>query len=345
MINLNSLVRKNVRALTSYSSARNEFNDSAEVYLDANESPYETGLNRYPDPFQKSLKQIISKIKGIPTNNILLGNGSDEVLDLLFRAFCEPRIDNVITHNPSYGMYPVLASLNDVEIQTVNLEEGFELNSSAMIEASDKNTRLFFICSPNNPSGNILSKDEIKKILGVKNALVIIDEAYIDFAKEDSWLDELPIYDNLIVCQTLSKAWGLAGLRIGMCFASEAIIQVLNSIKPPYNINTLSQQTAIETLGNEILFKTNLEKILSEKNKLETALEGFSCIEKVYPSEANFLLVKVANANDLYRFLLRNKVVVRNRSTEYLCENCLRITIGTPNENSRLLKCIKNYEI
>ena len=345
MINLNSLVRKNVRALTSYSSARNEFNDSAEVYLDANESPYETGLNRYPDPFQKRLKQKIGKLKGIPTSNILLGNGSDEILDLLFRAFCEPRIDNVITHNPSYGMYPVLAGLNDVEIRKVNLEEGFELNSFAMIDASDKNTKLFFICSPNNPSGNVLNKNEIKKLLGIKNALLVIDEAYIDFAKEDSWLRELSNYKNLIICQTLSKAWGLAGLRTGMCFASEEIIEVLNSIKAPYNINVLSQQMALETLGNEVLFKTNLKEILTEKTNLKTALEGVSCIEKIYPSDANFLLVKVSNADDLYDFLIRNKTVVRNRSTEYLCKNCLRITIGTPTENSRLLKCLKNYEI
>lgn len=344
MINLNSLVRKNVKKLTSYSSARNEFDDSAEVYLDANENPYETGLNRYPDPLQKALKKKIGELKGIPSSNILLGNGSDEILDLLFRAFCEPRIDNVITHNPSYGMYPVLANLNEVEIRKVNLEEGFELSSSAMIRASDNKTKLFFICSPNNPSGNILNNSEIKKLLEVENALVVIDEAYIDFANEDSWLNELSNYDNLIICQSLSKAWGLAGLRIGMCFASEAIIQVLNSIKPPYNINVLSQQMAIETLGNEAQFETNLEKILCEKTKLETALEGVYCIVKVYPSEANFLLVKVSNAYELYDFLLRKKVVVRNRSAEYLCENCIRISIGTPTENSRLLKCLKNYE-
>jgi histidinol-phosphate aminotransferase len=343
MIDINSLVRKNILSLTPYSSARNEFDDSAEVYLDANENPYETGLNRYPDPFQKALKKKIGELRRISANNILLGNGSDEILDLLFRTFCEPRIDNVITHNPSYGMYPVLASLNDVEIRKINLEEGFELNSSAMIEASDKNTKLFFICSPNNPSGNILNKSEIKKILRVENTLVIIDEAYIDFTNEDSWLNELPNYDNLIVCQTLSKAWGLAGLRIGICFASAAIIRVLNAIKPPYNINVLSQQMAIETLENEDQFNTNLEEILCEKAILETELEGIACVEKVYPSEANFLLVKVTNAGDLYNFLIKNKVVVRNRSTEYLCENCVRISIGTPIENNRLLNCLKNY--
>lgn len=344
MINLNSLVRKNVGALISYSSARNEFDDLAEIFLDANENPYDTGLNRYPDPLQKDLKKRIGELKGIPTSNILLGNGSDEVLDLLFRAFCDPRVDNVITHNPTYGMYAVLAGINDVEIRKASLENDFQLRSSAMIDASDKNTKLFFICSPNNPSGNILNKSEIIKILKVKNALIVIDEAYIDFAKEDSWLNELSNYDNLIICQTLSKAWGLAGLRIGICFASQSIIQVLNSIKTPYNLNVLSQQAALKALSNEALFEADLEEIMYEKTKLKTELIEVSCVEQVYPSNANFLLVKVTNADDLYDFLIRNKVVVRNRSKEYLCENCLRITIGTPKENKRLLNCLKKYE-
>lgn len=344
MIKLNLLIRKNVLAITPYSSARDEFSNTGNVYLDANENPYDTGLNRYPDPFQNDLKKRIGKLKGIKPNQILLGNGSDEILDLLFRTFCDPRIDNVITHNPSYGMYPVLASLNDIEIRTVGLENDFQLNASKMVEASDKNTKLFFICSPNNPSGNILNKAEIKKILEVENALVVIDEAYIDFNKEDSWLKELPNYDNLIVCQTLSKAWGLAGLRIGMCFASQAIIKILNSIKPPYNLNVLSQQTALKALSNVAQFKAKLEEILYEKTKLETVLKGIACIEKVYPSQANFLLVKVANADDVYGFLLRNKVVVRNRSKEYMCDNCLRITIGTPKENKFLLNLLKYYE-
>lgn len=344
MVELNSLIRKNVLAITPYSSARDEFSNIADVYLDANENPYNTGLNRYPDPFQNDLKKRIGELKGIEPIQILLGNGSDEVLDLLFRAFCEPRIDNVITHNPTYGMYAVLAGINDVEIRKVGLENDYQLSSSAMIEASDKYTKLFFICSPNNPSGNTLNKVEIRKILEVKNTLVVIDEAYLDFSKEESWLTELSNYDNLIICQTLSKAWGLAALRIGMCFASQATIKILNSIKPPYNINVLSQQAALKALSKEVQFKANLEEILFEKTKLKTELKGIACIEKVYPSEANFLLVKVSNADDVCDFLLRNKVVVRNRSKEYICDNCIRITIGTPGENDLLLNLLKDYE-
>ncbi len=343
MINLNTLVRKNVLALSPYSSARDEFDNTAKVYIDANENPYGTGTNRYPDPFQKALKTKIGEVKGVNPHNMLLGNGSDEVLDLLFRAFCEPGEDNVIMHNPGYGMYPVLAGINNVEIRKVNLEDGFKLNPSKMIEASDKNTKLFFICSPNNPSGNILNKANIQKILAVKNALVVIDEAYIDFAPTDSWLTELNNYPNLVVCQTLSKAWGLAGLRVGMCFASKAIIKVLNSIKPPYNLNVLSQQEALNALTNEALFKINLNKILYEKTKLEANLKKLAYVNNVYRSDANFLLIKVSNAHGLYHFLLKNKVVVRNRSKEYLCDNCLRITIGTPEENNILLNCLKNY--
>lgn len=344
MIKLNSLIRKNVLAITPYSSARDEFSNTADVYLDANENPYDTGLNRYPDPFQNDLKKKIGKLKGIDPNQILLGNGSDEVLDLLFRAFCEPRGDNVITHNPTYGMYAVLAGINDVEIRTVGLENDFQLNASTMIDAGDKNTKLFFLCSPNNPSGNILNRAEIKKILDVKNTLVVIDEAYIDFSNENSWLTELSNYDNLIICQTLSKAWGLASLRIGMCFASQAIIKVLNSIKPPYNLNVLSQQKALETLEDKNQFRVNLEEIISEKANLESKLKEMNWIEKVYPSDANFLMVKVPNANGLYDFLSRNKAVIRNRSKEYMCDNCLRITIGTPKENKILLTLLKDYE-
>ncbi len=343
MQDIKQLVRKNVTALKPYSSARDEFSNTAKIYLDANENPFNNGLNRYPDPYQHKLKTKLSKLKNVSTSNILLGNGSDEVLDLLFRAFCEPRIDNVVSHNPSYGMYSVLAGINNVEIRKVNLDESFRLNASNMIKASDKNTKLFLICSPNNPSGNVMHKGEIKKLLELKQGLVIIDEAYIDFTKTKSWLPELNNYNNLVVCQTLSKAWGLAGLRVGICFASIPIIEVLNSIKPPYNINTLTQETAIIALENYVVFKKNIATILKEKRKLEAKLKSFSYVEDVFPSEANFLLIRVKKANDLYNFLIRKKIIVRNRSNEYLCNNCLRITVGTPKENQFLLNYLKNY--
>ena len=342
-MNIKNLIRPNIKALTPYSSARDEFTEVADVYLDANENPFENGYNRYPDPYQIKVKERLSQIKGVGVKNMLLGNGSDEVLDLIFRAFCEPGIDNIVSHNPSYGMYPVLAEVNNININKVPLDEGFELNEEKMIEASDAQTKIFFICSPNNPSGNILAKEEIRKLLDLKKALVVIDEAYIDFADEGSWLSELDNYENLIVCQTLSKAWGLAGIRLGMCFASEEIISVLNAIKPPYNVNELTQQKALEVLNDESTFQKNLKVILDEKKKLEEILPELDCIEQVFPSDANFFLVRVQDANDLYDFLLKRKVIVRNRSKEYLCENCLRLTIGTPEENEKLIEGLREY--
>ncbi|SMD34457.1 histidinol-phosphate aminotransferase [Reichenbachiella faecimaris] len=342
-MDITKLIRKNIINLTPYSSARDEFDHVAEVYLDANENPFQNGFNRYPDPYQSKVKARLSKIKGIPATNILLGNGSDEVLDLIYRAFCEPGVDNVISHNPSYGMYPVLSEINNLTLRKVNLETGFTLNAQKMIDASDEQTKLFFICSPNNPSGNILAREEVKKILDLQKGLVVIDEAYIDFAETDSWLSELDNYPNLIVCQTLSKAWGLAGLRVGMCFASQEIIQVLNAIKPPYNVNELSQQAALKVLNEEENFKTNLKIILEEKLKMERELDGLPCILKRYPSDANFILVRVNDAKVLYDYLMERQIIVRNRSKEYLCDNCLRLTIGTPEENQRLLMGIEDY--
>ena len=330
--------------MTPYSSARDEFDHVAEVYLDANENPFENGFNRYPDPYQKAVKNRLSEIKGVLPESILLGNGSDEVLDLIYRAFCEPGVDHVISHNPSYGMYPVLSEINNVSLRQVNLEEGFQLNAAAMIEASDADTKLFFICSPNNPSGNLLAKKEIKKLLDLQQGLVVIDEAYIDFANSDSWLSELKNYPNLIVCQTLSKAWGLAGLRVGMCFASKDIIRILNAIKPPYNVNELSQQAALKALNEEDNFKSNLKVILDEKKKMEKALDELPCILKRFPSDANFILVRVANANGLYDYLMEKQIIVRNRSKEYLCDNCLRLTVGMPEENERLINGLRSYQ-
>lgn len=343
-MNIRKLLRPNIANMTPYSSARDEFEDVADVYLDANENPFENGVNRYPDPYQKEVKKRLSEIKGVPSENILIGNGSDEVLDLIFRAFCEPKQDNIISHNPSYGMYPVLCEINDIELRKVNLEEGFRLNADKMLAASDKQSKLFFICSPNNPSGNLLSKEEIKKILDAQKGIVIIDEAYIDFADSDSWLTELEDYPNLIVCQTLSKAWGQAGLRVGMCFAAREIIDVLNAIKPPYNVNVLSQEVALKALNQEDEFKKNLAVILDEKIKVENALKEFSSILELFPSDSNFVLARVDDANAMYDFLLNRKVIVRNRSKEYLCNNCLRFTIGIPKENERLIESIKEYE-
>lgn len=344
-MDISKLIRKNILSLTPYSSARDEFDHVAEVYLDANENPFENGYNRYPDPYQKKVKDRLSEIKGVATENILLGNGSDEVLDLIYRAFCESGVDNVVSHNPCYGMYPVLSEINDVPLRKVNLEEGFQLNAQSMIDASDNQTKLFFVCSPNNPSGNLLAKEEIKKILDLQRGLVVIDEAYIDFAATDSWLSELANYPNLIVCQTLSKAWGLAGLRVGMCFASKEIIQVLNAIKPPYNVNELSQQAALKALNEEENFKSNLKIILDEKLKMEEALDELPCILTRFPSDANFIFVRVEDAKGLYDFLMAKQIIVRNRSKEYLCENCLRLTIGTPEENRRLLEGLMSYQL
>ncbi|MGL1887289.1 MAG: histidinol-phosphate transaminase [Reichenbachiella sp.] len=343
-MDIRNLLRDNIKSMTPYSSARDEFEDVADVYLDANENPFENGVNRYPDPYQKDVKKRLSEIKGVPTENILIGNGSDEVLDLIFRAFCEPKQDNVISHNPSYGMYPVLCEINDIELRKVNLDPGFKLDADKMLSASDDHTKLFFICSPNNPSGNLLAKEEIKKILDSQQGIVIIDEAYVDFSDSDSWLAELNSYPNLIVCQTLSKAWGLAGLRMGMCFASKEIISVLNAIKPPYNVNVLSQEAALKILNKEDEFKKNLQIILEEKIKVEKALESFSSVLELFPSDSNFVLSRVDNAYEMYDFLLKRKVIVRNRTKEHLCDNCLRFTIGTPKENLKLLEGIKEYE-
>ncbi|WP_109831640.1 histidinol-phosphate transaminase [Reichenbachiella versicolor] len=343
-MDIKKLIRPNILALTPYSSARDEFTEIAEVYIDANENPFENGVNRYPDPYQMQVKNRLSEIKGIPTENMLIGNGSDEVLDLIFRVFCEPKQDNIISHNPSYGMYPVLCEVNDVELRKVNLEEGFILNAEEIINASDERTKIFFICSPNNPSGNLLQEEAITKVLESKKGIVVIDEAYIDFAHANSWITKLKQYSNLIVCQTLSKAWGLAGLRVGMCYASKEIITILNAIKPPYNVNELSQQRALEALNNKDEFDKHLATIMEEKDKMESALAKIELIEKIHPSDANFLLVKVPNANALYEFLLEHKIIVRNRTKEYLCKDCIRITIGTPEENVKLIEGIKAFK-
>ena len=326
-----------------YSSARDEYNNLQDemVFLDANENPFKSAVNRYPDPQQTALKTLISNQKNVATNQILLGNGSDEVLDLIFRAFCEPNQDSVISLPPTYGMYGVLANLNAIETIQVPLTKSFQLEVDRILSKVKSNTKLIFICSPNNPSGNTVDRAAVERLLNAFNGLVIIDEAYIDFTDEVSWIEQLDSYPNLIVTQTLSKAYGLAGIRLGICYASQAIITILNKIKPPYNINTLTQETALKTLQNRDKVADQITTVLEERSRLIKAFETYSFIKKIYPSEANFILIQVDDANTRYTQLIEKGFVVRNRSSQLHCENCLRITVGTPSENTRLLTQLK----
>jgi histidinol-phosphate aminotransferase len=344
--NIDNFIRPNVAKMKPYSSARDEFKDFDKemIFLDANENPFETNVNRYPDPQQRELKTILSKQKNIPTNQILLGNGSDEVLDLIFRAFCEPAIDNIITLPPTYGMYSVLANLNDIENREVLLDPDFQPNLDEISKTADKRTKLLFICSPNNPSGNLIAFEEIFQLLNTFKVIVVIDEAYIDFANAESWIEKLNDFPNLIVTQTLSKAYGLAGIRLGICYASTEIITVLNKIKPPYNINKLTQQTAIAQLQNTEKIKNDLSSIIAEKEILLKALVEVDFIKKIFQTDANFILIKVDNAEKRYAQLLENGIVVRNRSSQALCVNTLRITIGTNSENKKLITTLKTLK-
>ena len=343
-MNLENLIRENVKKLSPYSSARDEFEQFTKpmIYLDANENPFTNGMNRYPDPQQKDLKAAIADKKDIYVENILLGNGSDEVLDLIFRAFCEPNKDNIITLPPTYGMYGVLANINAIENREMLLNEDFQPNVDAILNSVDANTKIIFLCSPNNPTGNSFSDESIIKILNNFKGLVVLDEAYIDFSANKSWLNELNDFPNLIITQTLSKAYAMAGLRIGILYASKPIISVLNKIKPPYNVNILSQETAEKKLLQSTL-KAQVRKILVEKEKLIIALKSTKFIVKIFPSDANFILVKVDDANFRYQQFLDNGVVVRNRSNQPLCENCLRITIGNKEENERVIELLKSF--
>ncbi|MFV0149378.1 histidinol-phosphate transaminase [Empedobacter falsenii] len=344
MFNINNIIRPNVKAMKAYSSARDEFQDINDdfVFLDANENPFNNGLNRYPDPFQRKVKSILSEIKNFPTDQILLSNGSDEVLDLIFRAFCEPNQDNVIAISPSYGMYIFLANLNAVEYRKSLLNESdFQPNIEDIFSKVDENTKMIFLCSPNNPTGEIIKREAILEIVNSFNGLVIIDEAYIDFATEPSWIEEINNYPNVIVTQTLSKAVGLAGIRLGILYASQEIVEVLNKIKPPYNINQLTQLKAIEILSDyeKVVAATNT--IVQQKEVLENALTEISFVEKIYPSDANFILIKVDNANERYDQLVEKGIVIRNRNNDDLCKNCLRITVGTEEENGKLVQVLK----
>ncbi|MCK0159529.1 histidinol-phosphate transaminase [Allomuricauda sp. F6463D] len=341
--NVNTLVRESVRKLQPYSSARDEYvsDGSDMIFLDANENPFDSGVNRYPDPYQRSLKSLLAEQKAVSENQILLGNGSDEVLDLIYRAFCEPNKDNIITLPPTYGMYKVLSGINSVENKEVLLTTDFEPNVDEILKVVDANTKLIFICSPNNPTGNSFKNDGIKRLLDSFKGIVVIDEAYIDFSKDQSWISQLKKYPNLIVTQTLSKAYGLAGIRLGICYASEEIIGVLNKIKPPYNVNQLTQQRALQRVLNQDLVNQEVQQILDERTELMKALDSLEFVIKLYPTDANFVLAKVDDANKRYQQLLEKQVVVRNRSTQPLCENTLRFTVGTPEENKKLIAILK----
>ena len=346
--NLNNLIRENIKYLKPYSSARDEYKDanvSEMIFLDANENPFENGVNRYPDPNQNNVKKLLSEIKGIDKRNLLLGNGSDEVLDLIFRAFCEPHKDNIITLPPTYGMYSVLANVNAVENKKVLLNKDFQPQVKQIIGAADKNSKILFLCSPNNPTGNSFSEAIIRELLLKFKGLVVLDEAYIDFSAKESWLKNLEKHPNLIIIQTLSKAYGLAGIRLGACYASREIIAVLNTIKPPYNVNELTQQRAIKRLQEMDVIQNEVAQLVSERKRLHQELECcVRYIEKVYPSDGNFILIKVDDATKRYNQLLKAGVVVRNRTTEALCENCLRISVGICEENQILLNALKSIQ-
>ena len=340
---IKDLIRENIKSLEAYSSARDEFKamSSEFVFIDANENPFDTGLNRYPDPQQNLVKEALSKMKGISKEQILLGNGSDEVLDLIFRVFCEPREDNVIVLPPTYGMYEVLANINAIELVKIPLVENFQPNVKEIVKVQDAKTKVLFLCSPNNPTANSFDASSIETLIKEFNGIVVIDEAYIDFSIEDSWLGRLDEFPNLIVTQTLSKAYGLAAIRLGICYASKEIISILNKIKPPYNVNQLTQDVALQSLLNQEKVKNEIAAIISERNQLIRDLENVEIVEKVYSSDANFLLVQVDDANLRYKQLVKLGIIVRNRTIQTLCNNCLRFTVGTPDENKKLINTLK----
>jgi len=346
-MDINDLVRENIKNLRPYSTARDEFKGQASVFLDANENSYGSPLpanyNRYPDPLQLDLKDAISKIKGVPIENTFLGNGSDEAIDLLFRAFCNPGKDNVIVLPPTYGMYEVSANINDVEIRKVSLLPDFQLDMEKIAEAIDKNTKLIFICSPNNPTGNSIKREDIETILANFNGIVVVDEAYINYARQKTFIQELTEYANLVVLQTFSKAWGLAALRLGMAFSSTKVIDILNKIKPPYNINQATQDLAFEALKNIAQVNDWIKESVAERDRLSKALNEINIVKKVYPSDANFILIEVTDAPKIYDTLVEQGIIVRDRSKVTLCEGCLRITVGTKEENDKLLNVLEKF--
>lgn len=345
---LNELIRENIKKLVPYSSARDEFKGTANVYLDANEnalgSPLTKWYNRYPDPHQEAIKEKLSFVKQTPANTIFLGNGSDECIDVLIRSFCEPRMDNIIICPPTYGMYEVSANINDVEVREVPLMANFQLDLESIENAIDDNTKMIFICSPNNPTGNSIDREDIEMILNNYFGIVVIDEAYINFSRQKSFVPNIKDYPQLVVLQTFSKAWGLAALRVGMAFAQAPIIEVMNKVKPPYNINQSSQELILKALEEVGQVNDMIKITVQERTALENSLLELSIVEKVYPSDANFLLVKVTNANAIYQYLLNKGIVIRNRSSVILCNDCIRITVGTTVENNQLIQALKEYQ-
>lgn len=339
---LENLIRTNLKTLTSYSSARDEFSGSSSVFLDANENPFDNGVNRYPDPQQWELKERLAEIKNISAKQMILGNGSDEIIDLLMRAFCQPSEDKVVFCKPSYGMYKVAAQINDLRIAELELDSNFQPDVKTILENND--AKLLFLCSPNNPTGNLIDKSILVKLLSDFNGIIVLDEAYIDFTADASMVKELNNYPNLVILQTLSKAWGMAGIRLGIGLASVEIIDILNKIKPPYNVNRLTQNKAIELLSCEETYQERINILLEERNAMLNELNKLSCVKKVFPSQANFILVRVENANKLYDFLIERGIVIRNRTTVSLLKNCLRISIGTPEENQQLFEILRKFQ-
>lgn len=347
MFDINALVRKNIRTLSPYSSARDEFKGTASVFLDANEnslgSPLLKWYNRYPDPLQWKVKEALSGIKHLPTEQMFLGNGSDECIDMLYRCFCEPRMDNVIICPPTYGMYEVSAQIQDVEVRRAPLLEDFQLNLAHLEQLADEHTKIIWICSPNNPTGNSIRREDIEMVLNNFNGLVVVDEAYINFSRQRSMLKDLADYPNLVVLQTLSKAWGLAGLRLGMLFGSAELVGWINKVKPPYNIGAHTQELVLKALQETEQVNDLIWTLVDMRQALEEVLLQMPMVERVYPSDANFLLVKMQRASDIYQYLLTKGIVVRDRSRVHLCDDCLRITVGTEQENTQLVDALGNY--
>lgn len=348
MVDIKKLVRPHILKLKAYSSARDEYSGKKGIFLDANENPLGStsgkAYNRYPDPYQKNLKKGISKMKNIPAGNIFLGNGSDEAIDLLIRIFCNPSKDNILVMPPTFGMYEVAARINQNDIIRVSLTKDYQIDTAKVLRAITPNTKIIFICSPNNPTGNSMDKDSILKIAGEFQGILVIDEAYIDFARSESFLHNLKDFNNMVVLQTFSKAWGLAGLRLGMAFADMEIIRLMNKVKTPYNISKATQSLALKAIKKESHKDYMVQKLLAERKILRLELTDLDIVEEVYPSDANFLLVKFREADQVYRYLLENKVIVRNRSNVALCEGSLRITVGDEDENDALIAALKKYE-
>ncbi len=348
MFFLDNILRENIKKLIPYTSAKDEFKGKAQIFLDANEnafgSPLNINYNRYPDPSQQAVKNAIGAFKGIDTPNIFLGNGSDEAIDILIRAFCDPGKDNIMILPPTYGMYSVSAAINDVALVSVLLTADFQPDFRNIQASVQKNTKLIFICSPNNPTGNDIDKQSVTKILNFFPGIVVIDEAYIDFSQQVSYTKLLSQFPNLVILQTFSKAWGMAALRLGVAFASKVIIDILNKIKPPYNINTYTQESALHALNNKHKVKEYIQLIIQERDYMTKQLHQQVCVEHVYPSSTNFLLIKVSNANEVHQYLIQKKIITRNRSSLEHCESCLRITIGTRKENQLLLRALASFE-